>query len=224
MTKALATVRYGRARVLRVSLDLPLPPDGVLRRVSDLGALGARLWDAPDDAARAALLAAALAPTDCEFRRALAAADSLPRAAQSRRRILRPAQCQGRHLRDIRSRIVLSSDPVTNMYLIQAGNHAVKCGLARDPMLRIRELQTGNPDPLALLRTYYNVPHWVERALHDYLAPYRLQGEWFEIDALPLIEAFAREAFFSYHFTKTTLKARRVTRARRAVRAPGALR
>jgi hypothetical protein len=54
----------------------------------------------------------------------------------------------------------------------------IKVGVAKDPMARLRGLQTGNPQRLRILCV---IPgdHALETALHDRLRDSRVLGEWF---------------------------------------------
>ncbi len=72
-------------------------------------------------------------------------------------------------------------------YVIQAvSGGPIKIGrTASDPKKRLRELQTGSPEPLRIVHVF-DGDH--ERELHDRLSAYRLHGEWFRPDALPLID------------------------------------
>ena len=70
-------------------------------------------------------------------------------------------------------------------YLVAAdGTHLVKIGIAKDPMRRLKELQTGQPMELRLL---WSVAGNYENDLHVHFAAYRVRGEWF--DLTPLGEA-----------------------------------
>lgn len=66
------------------------------------------------------------------------------------------------------------------VYFIRAGAvGAIKIGTTRgNPHARLRDLQTGNPEPLVLLAAMPGGPD-VERGLHERFADSRLTGEWF---------------------------------------------
>lgn len=66
------------------------------------------------------------------------------------------------------------------VYFIRAGaSGAIKIGTTRsNPHARLRDLQTGNPDPLTLLAAMPGGAD-VERGLHERFADSRLTGEWF---------------------------------------------
>lgn len=57
----------------------------------------------------------------------------------------------------------------------------VKIGVASDPNVRLKELQTGNPFKLKIAAT---IPgHFVtEKELHSVFDRFRLEGEWFRYD------------------------------------------
>ena len=65
------------------------------------------------------------------------------------------------------------------VYFIQMKHsHCVKIGVAQDVAIRLRGLQSGNPEPLRLLCTFPG-EHEHERLLHSALEATRLHGEWF---------------------------------------------
>ncbi|MGW2048608.1 GIY-YIG nuclease family protein [Streptomyces sp. NPDC001858] len=67
-------------------------------------------------------------------------------------------------------------------YLIAAdGTQLVKIGIAKDPMRRLRELQTGQPMDLHLL---WSMAGDYERDLHVHFDVYRVRGEWFDLTSL----------------------------------------
>ena len=59
----------------------------------------------------------------------------------------------------------------------------IKIGKARDPEKRMAAIQTGCPYPLELMAkikcTSDRHAYSVEKAVHDVMAKYRKQGEWF---------------------------------------------
>lgn len=76
-------------------------------------------------------------------------------------------------------------DPRYVVYVIQAGDGAVKIGVAKNAWVRMAALQTGNAVPLSLI--YYltcpamKVAYRIEHILHKRYARYRLSGEWFNV-------------------------------------------
>jgi hypothetical protein len=56
---------------------------------------------------------------------------------------------------------------------------AVKIGFSANPEARLKTLQTGSPHPLELLGKWPGGES-DEAAVHDALAPHRLEGEWFQ--------------------------------------------
>ena len=67
-------------------------------------------------------------------------------------------------------------------YLVAAdGTHLVKIGIAKDPVRRLKELQTGQPMQLHLL---WSVAGNYENDLHVHFAAYRVRGEWFDLTSL----------------------------------------
>lgn len=72
----------------------------------------------------------------------------------------------------------------TYVYFLRVGVHGpVKIGTAQNPWARATELQTGNPDELFVVGV---VPGntTLERSFHQWLAGYRIRGEWFRNEGL----------------------------------------
>lgn len=67
------------------------------------------------------------------------------------------------------------------LYFILCGD-AVKIGRAKDPNVRMRELQTGAPGTLTLLASFERAGY-LESLCHKLLAEQRLSGEWFIYDS-----------------------------------------
>jgi hypothetical protein len=90
------------------------------------------------------------------------------------------------------------------VYFIEHGKTGpIKIGFTadRDPMPRLRQLQTGSPENLQVLGTVEAYAS-IERKLHTLLAPHIIRGEWFERDAAISVlnrlrnnECFHRSAF-----------------------------
>lgn len=64
----------------------------------------------------------------------------------------------------------------------------IKIGLAADPELRLRQLQTGNPMKLCIMHKYWafsreQASYW-EILAHKLFEDKRLAGEWFDVTAL----------------------------------------
>jgi hypothetical protein len=89
----------------------------------------------------------------------------------------------------------LEADPAprtAKVYLIRQGESGpIKIGTSTDVESRLASLQTANPEPLHLLRTF-DGDERIERAIHGRFAHLRLRGEWFKPAAELL--AFAAEA------------------------------
>jgi hypothetical protein len=76
----------------------------------------------------------------------------------------------------------------TVYFIGNAGRTQVKIGYTeREPEKRVKNMQTGNPFPLAVLATMPG-RKGTEAYLHEVFAPVRLSGEWFELS--PTLEAF----------------------------------
>jgi hypothetical protein len=72
------------------------------------------------------------------------------------------------------------ADSLTYTYFIQAANGGlVKIGKAKNPKQRLRELQTGNGEPLQLLGV---TSDFTEAQLHALFQEHRRQGEWFDLN------------------------------------------
>lgn len=69
------------------------------------------------------------------------------------------------------------------VYVITDGT-AVKIGVG-DPKQRIKQLQTGNPREITLVREI-NTPlaYALERKMHQIYSDYRIRGEWFSAEIL----------------------------------------
>lgn len=68
------------------------------------------------------------------------------------------------------------------VYVISAtGTEFVKIGIGRNPVSRMRELQTGQPMLLVLLAAA-DWPNSAERRIHRVLHSSRVRGEWFLMD------------------------------------------
>ena len=65
-------------------------------------------------------------------------------------------------------------------FIMDESKGAVKIGLAVSPLARLRELQTGNPTPLKLMRVWADSTATDERWFHWYLAKHKINGEWFK--------------------------------------------
>lgn len=91
------------------------------------------------------------------------------------------------------------------MYLYIIGHEAdegcgcihgpVKVGIANDPADRLKALQTGNPKKLRLLLSMFTTNQEMallsERRVHEFMADYRMAGEWFDLTPMSAIHAFA---------------------------------
>jgi len=86
---------------------------------------------------------------------------------------------------------------MTSVYLISEGEFGpVKVGVAARPLSRRAELQTGNPKPIYVYRTWTlftrKEAFQVERLVLDEMAPYRLEGEWILADEFGTAAVVAR--------------------------------
>jgi hypothetical protein len=80
-------------------------------------------------------------------------------------------------------------EPVGVVYVVTCGTRT-KIGIARDIDKRLASLQTSNPDPVELIRTFPGpmklVRQW-EKQAHEELKDHRISGEWFELTALEVV-------------------------------------
>ena len=87
-----------------------------------------------------------------------------------------------------------------HLYFIQAHKTGmIKIGRSKDPNKRLKSLQTGSGDKLKLIAVFEGQGHR-EFELHDRLASYRKQGEWFDYECvgsipLPFYEKIPFGAF-----------------------------
>jgi len=69
------------------------------------------------------------------------------------------------------------------IYLILAGDAAMKIGVSLNPEERLEELQTGNHLELRLIASFYcgsqKKSMRVEKDLHRILSKWHIRGEWF---------------------------------------------
>ena len=71
-----------------------------------------------------------------------------------------------------------------HLYIIRMGDSGpIKIGVAANPHARMEELQTGNPEKLQLVKVFKNCGKYEQEA-HKKFRRYRMQGEWFENEAL----------------------------------------
>lgn len=82
-------------------------------------------------------------------------------------------------------------DTREGVYLIQASSGSVKVGYSKDAESRIKQLQTGNAEPLTLVDVL-DLDQSGEKALHKRFARLRLHGEWFEPEILGLLDEYPR--------------------------------
>lgn len=60
-----------------------------------------------------------------------------------------------------------------------------KIGVAKDPNLRLRNVQTGNSCKIVIADTFLtSLPYKVETALHNQYSHCRKEGEWFDLSIM----------------------------------------
>ena len=69
------------------------------------------------------------------------------------------------------------------VYIATCGDNRVKVGVSSNPCQRMKELQTGNPNPIHLLEAYpSDNAERSETQIHKLLDCRRINGEWFDCD------------------------------------------
>jgi hypothetical protein len=83
------------------------------------------------------------------------------------------------------------------VYVLQCKQtHNIKIGYtASQVRLRLKELKTASSTPLELVKCYPGLTEGHEHQLHGILGRYRVTGEWFNSDALLLIDDAAESLF-----------------------------
>lgn len=86
------------------------------------------------------------------------------------------------------------------LYFVKAHGNLFKIGVTKkSPLKRLPMIQTGCPYKIELHAALYYEDRWQrEREFHRWLAPYRTQGEWYEIDESILEELIIQEITKSY--------------------------
>lgn len=82
------------------------------------------------------------------------------------------------------SGLIAVMDRTQGFYVMGVQNGRYKVGVAFDAPMRLKELQTGNPEPIQLLMNIDTACDGVgarvlEKAVHELLSPYLIRGEWF---------------------------------------------
>lgn len=98
-----------------------------------------------------------------------------------------------RHYRELRAGDVAHARGASPgfVYFIDDGRGAIKIGWAKDPSVRLAQLQTGSPVRLRLLGIVPGVKS-LERDVHRRFGGLRLHGEWFK-QSPSLLEFIERE-------------------------------
>jgi len=73
-----------------------------------------------------------------------------------------------------------TKDPLYIYVIVEKYSRRYKIGISKNPQERIKQLQTGNPEPLELVMYYEAKNRFItEKELHEENKDNRLQGEWF---------------------------------------------
>lgn len=69
------------------------------------------------------------------------------------------------------------------IYLIKSlDNGYYKIGISKNPIKRLKQLQTGNSSLLEIVKEYKSeYANYIEKVLHRQFNSYRKEGEWFEL-------------------------------------------
>lgn len=106
----------------------------------------------------------------------------------NRRKLADPEE----RLREAARRIRVSAETGKRLiYVICSSNRPVKIGVAADAVRRMKELQTGHPEPLRIRFTVeVHAAHAlaIEAECHARLVGQRLHGEWFRVSVAKAIE------------------------------------
>jgi hypothetical protein len=80
-----------------------------------------------------------------------------------------------------------------SVYVIRSGNSDLhKIGVSREPLKRLATLQTGNPEKLILMACYpCKNPYSAERKIHTRLRRENVNGEWFRLPSLRVLDTVA---------------------------------
>jgi len=70
---------------------------------------------------------------------------------------------------------------------VETNEQFYKIGFSIDPVKRLRELKTGNPNILELKYTILDVPMSFEKHMHGVCERYRVDGEWFKKEVLDFL-------------------------------------
>lgn len=73
------------------------------------------------------------------------------------------------------------------IYFISS-DELTKIGISEDPQKRIKTLQVGNPIKLELMATIGKANRNLESQIHEYFNDERINGEWFRIGLIELIQ------------------------------------
>jgi hypothetical protein len=116
------------------------------------------------------------------------------------------------------------TEPIEYLYIIKMNEcNRVKIGVSESPEARLKELQTGNPELLYLLRTIpFAHAYPVEEMLHERYAAVQQAGEWFELSPEALAQLLLEQ--FPDALPHRRYVATRVTYGAHTSRAPARLR
>jgi hypothetical protein len=81
------------------------------------------------------------------------------------------------------------------LYVIDSQKGTQKIGISKLPEQRMRALETASGRRLELwllIGGRQSHARWLERMAHEYLAPWRREGEWFQVTPVEAIAAVAR--------------------------------
>lgn len=89
----------------------------------------------------------------------------------------------------------------TYVYIMQA-NRYVKIGVSRNPDVRRKTMQTGNPNKIMVIALFpfgsSREAYEEEKRLHEYLANFNVYGEWFSAKCLKVAKKYNQGRSFRH--------------------------
>ncbi len=69
------------------------------------------------------------------------------------------------------------------VYLLQSSESGLyKIGVSKNPVKRIKQLQTGNAEKISMINSYKtDIPFILEKSLKNFYITYHVKGEWFKL-------------------------------------------
>lgn len=81
----------------------------------------------------------------------------------------------------------------TDLYFITDGCGNYKIGVSKNVLVRMHELNAGNPNILRIVKLYNNIDaRKTEKRLHLYFSEKKIHREWFRLTKKDLIEVYKK--------------------------------